>query len=417
MSRSPEIQKILDLWRASMALVRDDEDRLELVVGVAAGIEMAGEDDSYPYDEVVECAVQIYRLDPDAVQAALNRGVERVLVQRCIPDEMQGLPTQPAPPGPDKPENDWDELGGDEILALEFPPLNWAVKGILPEGLTLLASRPKIGKSWLVLDIGIAIASSGYVLGEIKPEVGRVLYLALEDGRARLQRRIHRILHGRNDPPALSMLRVVTQTPRASSGGLAKVDEYCERHPDLMLIVIDTLESFRDIGKSDYRSDYAALRGLQQIAIKRRVPIVVVHHDRKADASDPYDTVSGTLGLNGAADTLVMLKRREHSTRLLVRGRDVEDDELELDWLSDTCRWTIIPKPPTHEANDERIRLRERVRELLAQNMSIREIAEILGISKSMAGRFAYELKNDLSPGLSQDNSRVDRSGTDENED
>ena len=73
-----------------------------------------------------------------------------------------------------------------------FPPIKWIVPDILPEGLTLLAGKPKLGKSWLALDIAVAVASGGSVLGR-ECEPGPVLCLALEDNQRRLQRRLQRV--------------------------------------------------------------------------------------------------------------------------------------------------------------------------------------------------------------------------------
>src|SRR5947207_5914014 len=81
-----------------------------------------------------------------------------------------------------------------ELQNRSFPPMRWVVPSIVPEGATLLVSRPKLGKSWLMLDLAVAIAAGRFTLGEIKPAQGAVLYLALEDGHRRLQRRITKLL-------------------------------------------------------------------------------------------------------------------------------------------------------------------------------------------------------------------------------
>ena len=89
------------------------------------------------------------------------------------------------------------------------------------------------------------------------------------------------------------------------------------------MVVIDTLEKFRPIqnGKlAAYSADYAAVAGLQRIASKHRVAIVINHHVRKMEADDPFDTVSGTLGLTGAADTIIVLKRRAGTVTLHARA-------------------------------------------------------------------------------------------------
>jgi RecA-family ATPase len=74
-----------------------------------------------------------------------------------------------------------------ELMAFEFPEARWAVPGIIPEGVTLLAGKPKQGKSWASLGISIAVATGGEALGKVRVERGEVLYLALEDNPRRLQ--------------------------------------------------------------------------------------------------------------------------------------------------------------------------------------------------------------------------------------
>src|SRR5918998_5965423 len=96
-----------------------------------------------------------------------------------------------------------------------FAPIKWIVPGYLAEGLTLLAGRPKLGKSWLALDIGLAVAAGRYVMGDILCEPGDVLALCLEDNERRLQRRIRKLLGAfGNEWPA--RFQFATEWPRAN---------------------------------------------------------------------------------------------------------------------------------------------------------------------------------------------------------
>ncbi len=74
-----------------------------------------------------------------------------------------------------------------DLGAMTFPPIKYIVPGVLPEGATILAGRPKLGKSWLAMDIGLATGRGTYCLGDRKCAQGNVLYLALADNRRRLQ--------------------------------------------------------------------------------------------------------------------------------------------------------------------------------------------------------------------------------------
>ena len=57
-----------------------------------------------------------------------------------------------------------------DLLSRELPPVKWSVPGVLPEGVTILAGKPKMGKSWLALGLCVAVASGGYALGKIPVE-------------------------------------------------------------------------------------------------------------------------------------------------------------------------------------------------------------------------------------------------------
>jgi RecA-family ATPase len=77
-----------------------------------------------------------------------------------------------------------------------------------------------------------------------------------------------------------------------------------------------------------YEGDFKALTDLHRLANELGIAIIVIHHTRKMEADDPIDTVSGSLGLTGAAHTVLVLARSPKGTTLYVRGRDVEEGEL-----------------------------------------------------------------------------------------
>ena len=108
-------------------------------------------------------------------------------------------------------------LSATELMAIEFPEPRWIVPGIVPEGTTILAGKPKMGKSWLALGTSVAVAAGGVALGTKKVERGAVLYLALEDNPRRLQSRLKKLLPGGAAPEGLEL---ATEWPRLGDGGL-----------------------------------------------------------------------------------------------------------------------------------------------------------------------------------------------------
>lgn len=222
-----------------------------------------------------------------------------------------------------------------ELWRAEFPPMKWAVDGILPAGLSILAGSPKVGKSFLALHIALGIALGGQVLETVNVAQGQVLYLSLEDPKRRLQARVKLALDEYSE--GLSNLDFVIESPRQDAGGLDYIRQWLEAHNGARLVIVDTLQKFRPVkkrGEDSYQSDYDAVAGLKKLADEFQVAFLLIHHTRKAQPEDGdfLQLVSGTQGLSGAADsTLVMTRQRNSPVCVLsITGRDVEEAELAL---------------------------------------------------------------------------------------
>jgi RecA-family ATPase len=110
-----------------------------------------------------------------------------------------------------------------ELDDTEMPMQLWLVPTILAEGVAILAGKPKVGKSWLALDIAIAVATGGHVLGDIEVEKGAVLYLGLEDTQRRMQDRVRQLLQGESPP---DNFHFATSWHKLHEGGLEALDEF-----------------------------------------------------------------------------------------------------------------------------------------------------------------------------------------------
>jgi hypothetical protein len=217
---------------------------------------------------------------------------------------------------------------GAALMQQAFPPVRWALQGLIPQGTAILSAPPKAGKSWLVLQACVAVAA-GVPLwqGRQPEESGDTLYLDLEGNDRRLQERISGLL--RSFPAGISLGRFYYETewPRAEAG-VAKLREWLAVHPHARMIVIDTLASFRDPDpgrKSAYMADYAIGEMLKPLTREFPIAIVVVTHTRKMGATDAMDKISGTQGLVGGVDNYLILSRASGNmdAELVVNGRDI----------------------------------------------------------------------------------------------
>jgi hypothetical protein len=236
---------------------------------------------------------------------------------------------------PEPPKQVWSVA---ELLATEFPEPTWAIPDLLPTGLVVLAGRPKLGKSWLALQMAVAVGTGGKVLGRDAAR-GKVFYLALEDSERRIRRRLER-----QGAPADGRIDFRFDWQPLSRGGTADLMATLNEQ-SYTLVVIDTIS--RALGMAD-QMDQAdmtvSLGGLQRLAIERDITILLVDHHRKGGAQSVGDVVDDVMGATskvGVADAAMGLyrERRKREAVLKVTGRDIDDQELAIAFDPVTCCW------------------------------------------------------------------------------
>jgi len=287
-----------------------------------------------------------------------------------------------------------------ELQSMRFPPLSWIIPNIIPaEGVTLLCSKPKFGKSWLAYDLCSACTTDGYSLGNIKPAQGSVLYLALEDSRRRLQRRMTKLLptFGATWPERLTLK---TEWRRLHEGGVDDIRAWYAHTKSMggkpILVVIDVLAKVRKpVGNRQlYEADYAALADLTKLANELGLAIVVLHHTRKMAADDLLEMVSGSFGVSGAVDTVLVMANKPNGAVLDIRGRDVEPAELAIEFDKQTCRWRLLGDAAEVHVSSQRAKIIAALKEA-GLAMTIPALMEETGMKRNplevLLGRMAKE--------------------------
>ena len=277
-----------------------------------------------------------------------------------------------------------------DLMHMEYPVPKWAIPDILPEGLALFGGKPKHGKSIIALNISLSIATGSTVLGAIESEQGQVVYFALEDTYRRLKNRLSIILQ---DTPAPTGLHLYTECPRMGRGGLEYLEEVIRQHNnqnDLRLVIIDTFARFRPIdntkNKNPYDVDYADVAKTKRLADKYGVTILIIHHLRKSEADDVMDTFSGTLGLTGAADSLLALIRTtgQSDAELHVTGRDIEEAEYALRFDGTSLKWGLLDDVRNIKSTKQRQKLFDALRIYASEEnpLTPKELAAIAGLDQ-----------------------------------
>ncbi len=226
-----------------------------------------------------------------------------------------------------------------ELYDTLYPPRTPVVDGFLYGGTYLFVGAPKVGKSFFMGQLAYHIAM-GIPLWDYPVRKGTVLYLALEDDYARLQRRLSQMF----GIESADNLYFATQAKTLKEGLDGEVEEFVKQHTDARLIIIDTLQKVREVGGEtfSYSNDYEIVTKLKAFSDKYGICLLVVHHTRKMESGDSFDMISGTNGLLGAADGAFIMqkkKRTDNTAVLDIVGRDQPDQELTIEFDRERCIW------------------------------------------------------------------------------
>ena len=217
------------------------------------------------------------------------------------------------------------------------PPV---IDGLLQNGTYIFAGAPKVGKSFLMAQLAYHVAT-GKSLWSYEVHQGTVLYLALEDGHERLQKRMYRMF-GVED---VGNLHFAINAKQLGNGLDGQLEYFVREHPDTKLIVLDTLQKVREASRDySYGSDYELVTRLKSFADKHKLCVLAVHHTRKQAAGDCFEMLSGTNGLLGCADGALLMrkeKRTDLTATLDVVGRDQPDQRLHIVKERDSLVWNL----------------------------------------------------------------------------
>ena len=231
-------------------------------------------------------------------------------------------------------------INADNLLYTSLNESEFIIDEILPVGLHIFCGAPKVGKSWLMLDLCIKV-SKGEELWNLKCKQSDVLYLALEDTYQRLQKRLFKLTDEIG-----SNFHIAIESNKITNGLVIQLEQALKQYSNIRLVVIDTLQKVRKQSNDiNYSADYGEFSLLKDFADKNKIAVILVHHLRKQDDSDVFNKISGTAGIMGSSDTTFILEKKSRNdsvATLFVTGRDVEYQTFTLRF--EDCRWNLIER-------------------------------------------------------------------------
>ena len=239
-----------------------------------------------------------------------------------------------------------ETITAEDLQNRTYEPTHFLVDELIPEGLHILAGAPKIGKSWLALWLCLCV-SQGQALWNFATTQGEALYLSLEDSFQRIHTRLFDLTE---DAPPTLHFAIMADTLK--HGLEQQIEQFLTEHPDTKLVVIDTLQRVRGTGRDSnlYANDYQDIGLLKQLADRRHIAILLIHHLRKLHDDDPMNMISGSTGLSGAADSTFVLQKNSRLANIAslhCTGRDIPDRILKLEFGEEDHIWKLLEDSKT----------------------------------------------------------------------
>ena len=284
-----------------------------------------------------------------------------------------------------------------ELQEMTFAEPKSYIEGLIHEGFGIFGGKPKLGKSWWALGASFTIATGGVAFGNPHRGVTQapVLYLALEDGRRRLQDRSKVLLPGEQWPVDLTYSE---QWPALDKGGIDLLDEAVDAD-GYRVVFIDTLGRVRT-GRprrgDAYQEDTDAMTGLHDLTREKPgLAIYVIHHNRKDDHPDDYiDALSGTTGISGVVDHIAVLQRGRGEADAVLKFTSRDAPEHETAFGFDAGQWTELGSAAIVELSKARRAVLAAVEEL-GSRASLTDIAELAKRDKANTLRLLRGLESE----------------------
>lgn len=243
-------------------------------------------------------------------------------------------------------------ISANELLQKEIAPLKYMIDGIMPAGIGILAAPPKYYKSFLALQICVALSSGSEILDR-KTMKTDCVYFDLESGNRRPQNRLKAMwvdkLDGVQFVTQEEMPKKNHKMITLATGFDVMLENYLQNNPSIGVVIIDVFKKIRTEQKktqSLYEHDYEDLEKLQAIAGRHNVSILMLHHTTKMkDPTDPFNSMSGSTGLLGAVDFAWVISkdtRNDKQATLSITGRDIESEELTIEFDKVALKWRYI---------------------------------------------------------------------------
>ena len=238
-------------------------------------------------------------------------------------------------------------ITSDVLFEKQLEKRKFIVEGLLPEGLTVLSGDPKAGKSFFALNLAVSVAK-GVPFLCFPTAKSEVLYFSFKKKKKRLQQRLFEM-----SDDTFSGLTFSNDVLRLGDGFIETIEDYLQKNPGTKLVVVDTLNYIRPEkqGTNMYKNDYDDMIKLHRLTMQYGIAMLILHHNKKGDEEDPLRSISGSMGISGGVDNVIVInkpKKKESASTIQVVGRDMPPFEMKI-VQSDNGVWTLAEEKTVEE--------------------------------------------------------------------
>lgn len=303
-----------------------------------------------------------------------------------------------------------DVVDVSELQDKTLPPMKWLIDDLLPVGgVVMLSAKPKMGKSFLAIQLALSVASGGEFLG-FQAQKHEVLYIDLETSQRSMKNRISMMTADAPKGLYLMTPQEVFEFGNIGNGFESQVDYFLESHKGVKLVIVDTyglIQGSRTAAQNIYRQEYAEISHLNSWARKKGFTLVLIHHQNKQDDySNPVQGISGSTGITGGLQAYYILSKRDYTdtkTKLTIGGKEIMERDIFIQPESDTNRTWIEVEPedrPSRRKTVSNDKITMTIRELCADTEEIeipaKELADRVGKTPRSVGLWLNQYEGEL---------------------
>lgn len=303
-----------------------------------------------------------------------------------------------------------DVVDVSELQDKMLPPMKWLIDDLLPVGgVVMLSAKPKMGKSFLAIQLALSVASGGEFLG-FQARKHEVLYIDLETSQRSMKNRISMMTDDAPKGLYLMTPQEVFEFGNIGNGFESQVNYFLESHKGVKLVIVDTyglIQGSRTAAQNIYRQEYAEISHINSWARKKGFTLVLVHHQNKQDDyANPVQGISGSTGITGGLQAYYILSKRDYTdktTKLTIGGKEIMERDIFIQPESDTNRTWIEVEPedrPSRKTTVANNPITMTIRDLCANSEEIeitaKELAERVGKSPRGVGLWLNQYEGEL---------------------